>query len=215
MTAPFPFDTWARPGKDAFEFWISFFPTAPMFGVEWRFADMMHPAMSPFTQAGSQAGIQAGPVPFPMAFPGTSAAAAAARPGELDSPARADDGATRPLAKAAETTAGVVEDAGRLTAETGRAAARAAEAAMQAGGRAARVASKGADGKEAQTLPAARAAQGSLATAGAGSAAQKLVTGREAVDKRSGDALETSAEAVRKAAGAVAPSAKGADGTDA
>jgi len=30
-----------KPGREAFEFWISFFPTAPLFGVDWRFGDMM------------------------------------------------------------------------------------------------------------------------------------------------------------------------------
>ncbi|MEM1384099.1 MAG: hypothetical protein AAF713_17735 [Pseudomonadota bacterium] len=32
---------WSGPAKDAFEFWVSFFPTAPLFGVEWRFANMV------------------------------------------------------------------------------------------------------------------------------------------------------------------------------
>ena len=30
-----------KPGREAFEYWISFWPTAPMFGVEWRFGNMM------------------------------------------------------------------------------------------------------------------------------------------------------------------------------
>lgn len=34
-------DTWTKPGEEAFLFWVSFFPTAPLFGVDWRF--------SPFT----------------------------------------------------------------------------------------------------------------------------------------------------------------------
>lgn len=36
----FSLETWMKPGRDAFEYWISFFPTAPMFGVPWRFGDM-------------------------------------------------------------------------------------------------------------------------------------------------------------------------------
>jgi len=31
---------WMKPGYEAFEYWISFFPTAPMFGVPWRFGDV-------------------------------------------------------------------------------------------------------------------------------------------------------------------------------
>ncbi|MEM7743007.1 MAG: hypothetical protein AAF409_04780 [Pseudomonadota bacterium] len=37
---PSAMDDMMKPGRDAFEFWISFFPTAPLFGVEWRFGDM-------------------------------------------------------------------------------------------------------------------------------------------------------------------------------
>ncbi|MEO1491891.1 MAG: hypothetical protein AAFV19_07035 [Pseudomonadota bacterium] len=37
----FSFETWNAPATEAFRFWISFFPTAPLFGVEWRYADMM------------------------------------------------------------------------------------------------------------------------------------------------------------------------------
>jgi NADH-quinone oxidoreductase subunit E len=129
MAVPFPFDAWARPGKDAFEFWISFFPTAPLFGVEWRFAGMMDPALSPFMQAGAMA--------FPMPFPDARAAGAAARPGELDTPALADEGAARPLARTAEAAAAVTGDAGRVAAGTGKAAMHTAAAAVKAGGEAA------------------------------------------------------------------------------
>lgn len=34
------FEELSRPAAQAFRFWISFWPTAPMFGVEWRFADV-------------------------------------------------------------------------------------------------------------------------------------------------------------------------------
>lgn len=30
---------WTSPAVAAFQFWVSFFPVAPLFGVEWRFAD--------------------------------------------------------------------------------------------------------------------------------------------------------------------------------
>lgn len=35
------FDAWTKPTKAAFDFWVSFWPVAPAFGVEWRFADAM------------------------------------------------------------------------------------------------------------------------------------------------------------------------------
>jgi predicted flap endonuclease-1-like 5' DNA nuclease len=35
------FEVWTKPGKAAFDFWVSFWPVAPAFGVEWRFADTM------------------------------------------------------------------------------------------------------------------------------------------------------------------------------
>ena len=33
------FEAWMKPGVDAFNSWISFFPVAPLFGVDWRFAE--------------------------------------------------------------------------------------------------------------------------------------------------------------------------------
>ena len=33
------FETYAETTRTAFDYWISFFPTAPMFGVEWRFGE--------------------------------------------------------------------------------------------------------------------------------------------------------------------------------
>jgi hypothetical protein len=127
MAVPFPFDAWARPGKDAFEFWVSFFPTAPLFGVEWRFAGMVDPALSPLMRAGGTA--------FPMPFPDARAAGAAARPGELDTPALAYENAARPVARTAEAAAGASGEGGRF-AETGRAVARTA-ATIKAGAEAA------------------------------------------------------------------------------
>lgn len=32
-------DAWTSPATAAFEYWVSFWPAAPLFGVEWRFAD--------------------------------------------------------------------------------------------------------------------------------------------------------------------------------
>lgn len=33
------FEGWTAPAAAALEFWVSFWPAAPLFGVEWRFAD--------------------------------------------------------------------------------------------------------------------------------------------------------------------------------
>lgn len=40
------FETWTAPATEAFKFWISFFPTAPLFGVAWRYGDLMTGAAS-------------------------------------------------------------------------------------------------------------------------------------------------------------------------
>jgi NADH-quinone oxidoreductase subunit E len=59
-----PFGMWQGHAKEAFEFWVSLWPVAPLFGVEWRFAEMMRqfmPAMqfgissSRFEQRGASA----------------------------------------------------------------------------------------------------------------------------------------------------------------
>lgn len=120
MTAPLPFEAWAKPGeawakpgKDAFDFWISFFPSAPLFGVEWRFAGMLPPL------AGMAMPDEA---LFPNLFPGDRACAAA-RPGEIESPACADDGLTEP---AESTTA----DAGATAGAAGKAADTTQQASM-------------------------------------------------------------------------------------
>ena len=34
-------EAWTKSSKTAFDFWVSFWPVAPMFGVEWRFANAM------------------------------------------------------------------------------------------------------------------------------------------------------------------------------
>lgn len=39
------FDAWMKPSQDMFDYWISFFPTAPLFGVEYRFGDIMGQGM--------------------------------------------------------------------------------------------------------------------------------------------------------------------------
>ena len=115
-------DLWMKPGREAFNFWISFFPTAPFFGVEWRFAQLVDPSMNPLMMAG---------------MPGMRAAAMAAHPGELDSPAAADEEAEKPVARAAETAG---EAAAEMTRVAGEAAARTAEKAIETGAEVAKTA---------------------------------------------------------------------------
>jgi predicted flap endonuclease-1-like 5' DNA nuclease len=111
-------EMWMKPGQEAFQFWISFFPTAPLFGVEWRFASMADPALNPFLMPG---------------LPGMRAAAMASHPGELDSPAVADEDAAKPVARAAETAGNAAKDLTRIASEAGKAAVRTAGTAMKAG----------------------------------------------------------------------------------
>ena len=68
------------------EFWISFWPTAPLFGVEWRFAGMM-PATSFFDPAGVSGAMAraaeaeaAKPAPKPTPKPAKPAKAETAAP---------------------------------------------------------------------------------------------------------------------------------------
>lgn len=45
-----PFTGWAGPGSEAFKFWVSLWPTAPIFGEKWIFADMARD----FTKVGTE-----------------------------------------------------------------------------------------------------------------------------------------------------------------
>lgn len=193
MSAPFPFDAWAKPGKDAFDFWISFFPTAPLFGVEWRFGEMMNPAMNPL--------MQVGPMAVVVPFPGMRAAGAAARPGEFDSPAAADERAARPVATAADAAAGAAADAGRVAAETGKAVARSAGQTMKAGGAAA---------AETTKAGVAAASVASEQTAKTGATAAKMAS---AAQKRASSAAAVPGPAAGKSEGAAPAAANGADKT--
>lgn len=54
-------EAFSRPATTAFKYWISFWPVAPFFGVEWRFADMaapfatgVGPAPSDLARAGAE-----------------------------------------------------------------------------------------------------------------------------------------------------------------
>jgi predicted flap endonuclease-1-like 5' DNA nuclease len=57
---------WTGPATAAFEYWISLWPVAPLFGVEWRFADTVV-RWNPMT------GVTAGPAAEAAAAPVTEA----------------------------------------------------------------------------------------------------------------------------------------------
>ena len=214
MTSPFPFESWARPGKDAFDFWISFFPTAPLFGVEWRFAEMVgpmaDPTINPFMQAGQSPFMQS---PFVMPFPGTTPAGAAAWPGELDTPARAGEPQGRPVTKAAAVTADAARQATQVAAETGKAAARTAEAAVKTGGTAAEkpaedkaatdrtieTPKKAAEGAKSGVKADSKTGNGAAAAGEIDKRAEKKAEARAAVPETAKTAVEAAAPAAGKA----------------
>ncbi|MEO0819303.1 MAG: hypothetical protein AAF074_02655 [Pseudomonadota bacterium] len=61
------FETWSKPAKAAFELWVSFWPVAPFFGVEYRFAEPLSKLM-PGTVAGAGEAAPS-PSPAPVAKP--------------------------------------------------------------------------------------------------------------------------------------------------
>jgi len=78
------FEAWTKPTKAAFDFWVSFWPVAPAFGVEWRFADAM-PRFTPRIletgmerdEDGKKAGTRAKPAAKPTRKAATSSKAKA------------------------------------------------------------------------------------------------------------------------------------------
>ena len=70
------FETWMKPSMDVFQYWISFFPTAPLFGVDYRFA----PSGSKPAKPAAKAAAPAKPAPAPKAkAPATPAKPAATK----------------------------------------------------------------------------------------------------------------------------------------
>lgn len=67
-TATKQMEEWQKPAKEVFDLWVSFFPVAPLFGVEWRFADSMPvPGASGFVSASvKKAPAAKGQAPKPM-----------------------------------------------------------------------------------------------------------------------------------------------------
>ncbi len=164
-------DMWMKPGVEAFRFWISFFPTAPLFGVEWRFQDMADPAANPFTMPGMMG------MPGMLGIPGAGAAAAVPHPGELASPAAADEATAKPVARAADVAGDAATEMTRIAGETGKAAARTADQVMKTGADA----TKAAVDAEAQAV-------------------DQAVDVAEQTGKRAKQATETAATAVEDAA---------------
>lgn len=67
-TATKAMETWQKPAKEAFDLWVSFFPVAPFFGVEWRFAESMPvPGSNVFMPGGVTPAPKAKKAPTPPA----------------------------------------------------------------------------------------------------------------------------------------------------
>ena len=81
------FEQWTKPGQEAFELWISMWPVAPLFGVEWRFAETMTSAM----HLGREAAAATTEVMTegPAAFTETSAVLIAPEPFVTEQPVKA------------------------------------------------------------------------------------------------------------------------------
>lgn len=63
-----PMRIWPKQAKDAFEFWISLWPVAPLFGVKWRLAEplsTMIPGLKFMARAGTIEKEPARPAPKP------------------------------------------------------------------------------------------------------------------------------------------------------
>ena len=168
------FEDMMKPGREAFEYWISFFPTAPMFGVEWRFGDMMKgmdtmnmmpgmEAMSAFTAA-SPAATKPAAKPAPKAAAKTNGATkaeavttekAAAKP-VAPKPAakKAAPAAQAPVKKAPTPKAAVAKTAEKKVAapKAEKAAATTKAPAAPAKAKAAKAPAKAKDGKPASLL---------------------------------------------------------------
>jgi predicted flap endonuclease-1-like 5' DNA nuclease len=95
-----PLELWSAPATATFEFWASLWPTAPLFGVEWRFADTLaqwNPLMGKPAEAKTAAPKTSNPKTAKpkAAKPGATAAEAAPMDASIDAPVAA------PVAEAA------------------------------------------------------------------------------------------------------------------
>ncbi|MEM8759049.1 MAG: hypothetical protein AAGE83_01840 [Pseudomonadota bacterium] len=95
-TATKAMETWQKPAKEAFDLWVSFFPVAPFFGVEWRFADSMQVpnAATPFMPVATPT---VKPAPKPAAKPAATLKVVETKPVKVEAPK------PKPAAKAEAT----------------------------------------------------------------------------------------------------------------
>jgi NADH-quinone oxidoreductase subunit E len=174
-----------KPAREAFETWVSFFPVAPLFGVEWRFGELMSPAAT--GQRPDKAPVartETNPPKAPGAAAPVETVAEVARE-SVD----AGQAATEEALKAQDTAASTAaEMAGRTaetlehrTVETARTASAAAEDTART--------TAGATKKTAETAGDA--------------AAETASEGAEAAGAAGGKAAETSASAAEAGAAAI------------
>lgn len=95
----------AAPAREMFEQWISFFPTAPLFGVEWRFADGVN------VFPGDLNMLMPGVAMFSGYMPAKSAKSAATRPAKARLPRKAAKPEAKEQAVAVEKAPASAPDA--------------------------------------------------------------------------------------------------------
>jgi len=121
-----PFTPFIGPGADAFKLWISFFPTAPLFGVEWRFAGMM-PGMQGMPGMGQpgadRPGMSAGAKTKAKAKAEPARRAAPSQPAPVPQPPKAAAPVPQPPKAAAPVSAPSPEPKADTPAPAGPAAA--------------------------------------------------------------------------------------------
>lgn len=77
------FDAMMKPGIEAFNYWISFFPTAPLFGVEWRFGNGLELPMANAAAFVTPLAPQATPTAGKKAEPKKTPAKAESKPADV------------------------------------------------------------------------------------------------------------------------------------
>jgi predicted flap endonuclease-1-like 5' DNA nuclease len=102
-----PLEIWSTPAADAFKFWTSLWPTAPLFGVEWRYADAFaqwSPLMGKHADTNSAAPKAAKPKAAKPKMVKTQTVAAEAAPAAKITPAAEITPVVASIAAPAETT---------------------------------------------------------------------------------------------------------------
>ncbi len=105
-----PLDMWLNSSREAFDFWMSFHPAAPLFGIEWRFSGSM-PNPFDMDAMGVLPGMERAKTAKATAPVEKTTAAKQAAPVEADpEPAPAAE----PVAKAAEQASLVLEETAEI-----------------------------------------------------------------------------------------------------